>query len=72
MPVLCIDKGPGFTSKLMEGYFAAHGIEHIFGKPYHPHGRGSTGRFNRRINNKLLTLESKEAVQFSPEICQPK
>jgi len=62
MPMLYSDNGPGFTSKLMADYLAVHGIRHIFGKPYHPQGRGKIERFNRRIKEKLCLL-----VYCSPE-----
>ncbi len=33
--MLLSDNGTGFTSKILDGYLAAPGIKHIFGKPYH-------------------------------------
>jgi len=62
MPLLYTDNGSGFTSKLMAEYLANHGIKHIFGKPYHPQGRGKIERFNRRIKENLCFL-----VYCSPE-----
>ena len=41
---------------------AGHGIRHIFGKPYHPQGRGKIERFNRQIKGKLCLV-----VYCSPE-----
>ena len=62
MPHLYTDNGPGFTSKLMAEYLLNHGINHIFGTPYHPQGRGKIERFNRRIKENLCLL-----VYCSPE-----
>ena len=62
MPMLYTDNGPGFTSKLMADYLEVHGIKHIFGKPYHPQGRGKIERFNRRIKESLCLV-----VYCSPE-----
>ena len=62
MPYLYTDNGPGFTSKLMAEYLSHHGIRHIFGKPYHPQGRGKIERFNRRIKENLCLV-----VYCSPE-----
>jgi len=62
MPRLYTDNGPGFTSKLMAEYLLNHDIKHIFGKPYHPQGRGKIERFNRRIKENLCLV-----VYCSPE-----
>ena len=56
MPKLYSDNGSGFTSKLLAGYLCQHGIQHIFGTPYHPQGRGKIERFNRRIKERLCLL----------------
>jgi len=37
-------------------YLSAHGIKHIFGRPYHPQGRGKIERFNRRIKEKVCLM----------------
>ncbi len=55
MPKLYSDNGAGFTSKLMAEYLRA-GIQHIFGMPYHPQGRGKIEGFNRRIKAKLCLI----------------
>jgi len=56
MPKLYTDNGAGFASGLMAEYLTHHGIEHIFGTPYHPQGRGKIERFNRRIKEKLCLV----------------
>jgi transposase InsO family protein len=62
MPKLLSDNGPGFTSKVLAGYLDAHGIKHIFGKPYHPQTQGKIERFHRSIKEKVCLL-----VYCSPE-----
>lgn len=56
MPQLYTDNGPGFVSHIMAAYLAVHGMRHIFGRPYHPQGRGKIERFNRRIKEKLCLV----------------
>lgn len=62
MPSLYTDNGSGFISSVMAGYLQNHNMQHIFGTPYHPQGRGKIERFNRRIKEKLCLL-----VYCSPE-----
>jgi len=50
MPKLYSDNGAGFTSKLMAEYLSGHVIQHIFGTPYHPKGRGKIESFNRSMS----------------------
>jgi len=40
----------------MADYLTHHGIEHIFGTPYHPQGRGKIERLNRRLKEKLCLV----------------
>jgi transposase InsO family protein len=61
-PTLLSDNGSGFTSKILAGYLDAHGIKHIFGKPYHPQTQGKIERFHRSIKEKVCLL-----VYCSPE-----
>ena len=62
MPQLLSDNGPGFTSKILNEYLHAHGINHIFGKPYHPQTQGKIERFQRSIKEKVCLF-----VYCSPE-----
>jgi len=55
-PVLLSDNGSGFASELLADYLKAHGIHHIFGKPYHPQTQGKVERFNRRIKEGMCLL----------------
>ncbi|MEO0075366.1 MAG: DDE-type integrase/transposase/recombinase [candidate division WOR-3 bacterium] len=61
-PMLLSDNGTGFTSKILDGYLQAHGIKHIFGKPYHPQTQGKIERFHRSIKERVCLL-----VYCSPE-----
>jgi len=56
MPKLYTDNGSGFTSKILAEYLSVYGINHIFGTPYHPQGRGKIERFNRRIKEKICLM----------------
>ena len=62
MPRLLSDNGPGFTSKILNAYLHAHGIEHIFGAPYHPQTQGKIERFQRSIKEKVCLF-----IYCSPE-----
>ncbi len=64
-PRLYTDNGGGFVSDVLNNYLASHGIQHIYGTPYHPQGRGKIERFNRTIKDKLCLL-----VYCSPDELQ--
>jgi len=64
-PKLYTDNGGGFVSDVLNNYLAVHGIEHIYGTPYHPQGRGKIERFNRTIKDKLCLV-----VYCSPDELQ--
>ena len=64
-PRLYTDNGGGFVSDVLNDYLAGHGIEHIYGTPYHPQGRGKIERFNRTIKDKLCLV-----VYCSPDDLQ--
>lgn len=62
MPMLLSDNGPGFAGTVLAGYLRAHGIRHIFGRPYHPQTQGKVERLSRKIKDKMCLL-----VYCSPE-----
>jgi transposase InsO family protein len=64
-PKLYSDNGGGFVSGVLNEYLEGHGIEHIYGTPYHPQGRGKIERFNRTIKDKLCLV-----VYCSPDELQ--
>ena len=61
-PRLLSDNGAGFTAELLDGYLTAHGIRHIFGRPYHPQTQGKIERLNRRLKERLCLV-----VYLSPD-----
>lgn len=61
-PMLLSDNGPGFSSELLAGHLAAHGIRHIFGKPYHPQTQGKVERLNRTVKSRVCLV-----VHTSPD-----
>jgi putative transposase len=61
-PMLYTDNGSGFSGHVMADYLRIQGIRHIFGRPYHPQGRGKIERFNKRIKENLCLV-----VYQSPE-----
>lgn len=73
-PKLYTDNGGGFVSDVLNEYLTGHGIEHIYGTPYHPQGRGKIERFNRTIKDKLCLVvycspdELQEAINKAVEI----
>jgi transposase InsO family protein len=65
-PVLLTDNGPAFISDVLAGYLGAHGIRHIFGRPFHPQTQGKVERFNRTTKSKTVNL----IVYCSPDELQ--
>lgn len=55
-PVALSDNGGGFIAHHLAEYLGAHGIRHIFGKPYHPQTQGKIERFNRRLKEDVCLL----------------
>lgn len=65
-PRLLTDNGAGFISDVLSGYLGAHGIKHIFGRPFHPQTQGKVERFNRTAKSKTVNL----IVYCSPDELQ--
>ena len=65
-PLLLTDNGAAFTSEVLAAYLRAHGIKHIFGRPYHPQTQGKVERFNRTTKSKTVNL----IVYCSPDELQ--
>ena len=49
-----VDNGSCFISKEFRAYCAAHGIRVIYGRPYHPRGRGKLERFHGTLTQELV------------------
>ncbi len=55
-PTFLSDNGSGFVATMLGDYLAAHGIKHIFGKPYHPQTQGKIERFHRKIKERVCLM----------------
>ena len=49
-----VDNGSCFISKEFRAYCSAHGIRVIYGRPYHPRGRGKLERFHGTLTQELV------------------
>jgi len=52
-----LDNGKQFVSKKFEKEAAKHGIKLIFGKPYHPRGRGKIEAYHKALYRELISLK---------------
>lgn len=52
-----LDNGKQFVSKLFKAEAKKHGIKLIFGKPYHPRGRGKIERYHKTLYQELIVLK---------------
>ena len=52
-----LDNGKQFVSKKLKKEAARYGIKLIFGKPYHPRGRGKIEAYHKAIYRELISLE---------------
>lgn len=62
-PAVLSDNGSGFKGEIFAEYLGKHGIEHIFGAPYHPQTQGKVERFNRTLKERTSYV----IVYTSPE-----
>jgi len=65
-PLLLSDNGSAFVGEVLANYLRAHGITHIFGRPFHPQTQGKVERFNRTTKSKTVDL----IVYCSPDELQ--
>jgi len=49
-----LDNGKQFISKLFKAEAAKHGMDLIFGKPYHPRGRGKIEKYHGALYQELI------------------
>jgi len=61
-PRLLSDNGPCFKSGEFKQYLKDHGIEQVFGAPYHPQTQGKIERYHRTMKN-VIKLEN----YYSPD-----
>lgn len=64
-----LDNGKQFVAKLFKAEAKRFGIKLIFGKPYHPRGRGKIERYHQVLYRELITIkEFKSLSHFRREL----
>jgi transposase InsO family protein len=52
-----VDNGKQFVAKTFKAEAQKHGIKLIFGRPYHPRGRGKIERYHKTLYQELICLK---------------
>ena len=52
-----VDNGKQFVAKTFKAEAQKHGIKLIFGRPYHPRGRGKIERYHQTLYRELISLK---------------
>ena len=64
-----LDNGKQFVAKDFKKEAKRHGIKLIFGKPYHPRGRGKIERYHKVLYHELILLKNfKSLSDFKKEL----
>lgn len=64
-----LDNGKQFVAKLFKGEMKDNGIKPIYGKPYHPRGRGKIERYHKTLYRDLISLKTfKSLSHFRREL----
>jgi transposase InsO family protein len=64
-----LDNGKQFIAKLFKQEAAKYGIKLIYGRPYHPRGRGKIESYHRALYRELICLiDFKSLSQFRKEL----
>lgn len=64
-----LDNGTQFIAKDFKGEAEKHGIELIFGRPYHPRGRGKIEAYHKVLHRELISLkEFKSLSDFRQQL----
>jgi len=64
-----LDNGKQFVAKVFKAEMKKYGIEPIFGKPYHPRGRGKIERYHKTLYRELIcTKEFTSLSEFKREL----
>jgi len=64
-----LDNGKQFIAKDFKKEAKKHGIKLIFGKPYHPRGRGKIEAYHKALHRELISLtEFKSLSHFKKEL----
>jgi len=57
-----LDNGKQFVSKLFKAEAKKHSIKLIFGRPYHPRGRGKIERYHQTLYRELIALRDFHSI----------
>ena len=70
LPVqIYLDNGTQFVAKVFKKEMKKYNIKPIFGKPYHPRGRGKIERYHKTLYRELIcTKEFKSLPEFKREL----
>lgn len=68
LPLLLTDNGPAFKGSILAEYLDFKGIDHIFGRPYHPQTQGKVERYNRTIKDKIYLVKHFTPDQLQEEL----
>ncbi len=64
-----LDNGTQFVSKLFKREAETHGVKLIFGRPYHPRGRGKIEAYHKVLYRELISLKKfKSLSHFRREL----
>jgi len=64
-----LDNGKQFIAKSFKGEMKKHGIKPIYGKPYHPRGRGKIESYHKTLYRELISLKTfKSLSHFRKEL----
>lgn len=64
-----LDNGKQFVAKVFKAEARKHDIKLIFGRPYHPRGRGKIEHYHKVLYRELITLkEFKSLSEFKKEL----
>jgi transposase InsO family protein len=62
-----VDNGKQFISRDFKAEAARHGIRLIFGRPYHPRGRGKIESYHKALYRELITIVHFEGLSHFRE-----
>jgi transposase InsO family protein len=64
-----LDNGKQFVAKVFKAEMKKNGIKPIYGKPYHPRGRGKIERYHKTLYRELIcTKEFKSLSEFKRDL----
>lgn len=64
-----LDNGKQFIARDFKGEAGKHGIKLIFGRPYHPQGRGKIESYHKTLHRELISIKEFESLaHFKKEL----